>query len=1184
MTTSTTATKASVGGGSFVLDRPTTGLKPMSYATSPSSPVSSLVMLSTPRVVGAPSTVETVESRMQETSPPLGESDPGIAVRREKIVKEMSCSKAVNTYSNDDSFRTPAPSMTTNCALSSTDNCQNNSNDTVRQTINQITPYDGANIENAIKSSSIMADRNSFGSQSHPVSRRGGRFVSPSKKTPFFINTSTPLARDDGSVDIKAAVSFKEDDVAVIQSGENRSSLRNSSENGQISVTDDDCSSNTFLEFPTFRSSKFDSVIPVGVKIETQDGSNSDSPSSSNIAVPLNRIGHSLRAAHQTNTQLIVPDSDDVVGNSGDLLPEDKSNREIVDSEGPDLFVAAISGKEPDCANTAIDAVKDANQSANSVLEQKLSSHETNQNPITSEIATTNSRCRSPPVRHDGINSNGMNNRFPFPDVKSPGVSMFWLSPGPPTPKSPGRGTDKPFATPTKLFDRSNFSNPPQSANAAIDINASCPDTGASYDSTSNVLAWLQSPSRLFSPGGEFAPSMTNTPLHKTPRTPIVSTSFFFSDAASLPKSAAAGEVQPKVTSTTYTINDNVCSTEPSRRWRDRDGNNNVICVSPMLYHTTNNEKCEHQPSNSLMNTPAAMTGATPMMADLHDVFASPTEKSSSKMIRGLPLLNDEDDTANGSIRCNIQRRLSSHHLTPRTQRATVDDTNDDGNDGINSMHKHSAERDLMEDDDLCVLIQLASNNNPNTPRSSSLVFRSSPLARHSYKAGDSVEHDRSKLSDSVGVGESVTTSQQVVSLNGSTCESNSHLLQQKPLEFDPPPTISGMKANPSIGASKEIYAGPSKQQYAPNQNSVTQQSREEDTAAHEDSRTKGHKDNSVGHPAASLVTPTSRNIGESPATTSSTPYPPIHYQYNSMSMGHPGGYLPSIPMSGSMRVIVGGQPPGTSNPSSQGSGQYPDYHAMSTYAHPGGAYGQYPPPTHHGYGHLASASYPSYPPPSHYTVPPPPAPIATCSSGSITRGDSEYTTPHTITGKNTVKTGIEKGSNHKDNKRTKRSSDTKLTSSSIKKKKETSSGTPDLPVSYNDSNKNDGKSPSKRAKPKLVLVSKKSPSSTSGDVICSSSTKKSKDKDQSDAAALAAAILRGVTMRPSGKWQAQLYFAGKSRYIGVFDSREKAALAYEIAREKLKNGESGNPDKSTTESLVNAARKAAFDGVNSSG
>jgi hypothetical protein len=68
--------------------------------------------------------------------------------------------------------------------------------------------------------------------------------------------------------------------------------------------------------------------------------------------------------------------------------------------------------------------------------------------------------------------------------------------------------------------------------------------------------------------------------------------------------------------------------------------------------------------------------------------------------------------------------------------------------------------------------------------------------------------------------------------------------------------------------------------------------------------------------------------------------------------------------------------------------------------------------------------------------------------------------------------------------------------------------------------------------------------------------------------------------MRPSGKWQAQLYFAGKSRYIGVFDTREKAALAYEIAREKLKTSGPGH-DGDSTENLVNLARKAAFDEVN---
>ena len=40
--------------------------------------------------------------------------------------------------------------------------------------------------------------------------------------------------------------------------------------------------------------------------------------------------------------------------------------------------------------------------------------------------------------------------------------------------------------------------------------------------------------------------------------------------------------------------------------------------------------------------------------------------------------------------------------------------------------------------------------------------------------------------------------------------------------------------------------------------------------------------------------------------------------------------------------------------------------------------------------------------------------------------------------------------------------------------------------------------------------------------------------------ALLASAILCGVTMRLSGKWQAQLDYAGKSCYIGIFDTKSK--------------------------------------------
>mmetsp|Transcript_6572 Transcript_6572/g.12808 ORF Transcript_6572/g.12808 Transcript_6572/m.12808 type:complete len:1154 (-) Transcript_6572:425-3886(-) len=85
--------------------------------------------------------------------------------------------------------------------------------------------------------------------------------------------------------------------------------------------------------------------------------------------------------------------------------------------------------------------------------------------------------------------------------------------------------------------------------------------------------------------------------------------------------------------------------------------------------------------------------------------------------------------------------------------------------------------------------------------------------------------------------------------------------------------------------------------------------------------------------------------------------------------------------------------------------------------------------------------------------------------------------------------------------------------------------------------------------------------------------------------ATLAAAFKRGITMRPSGKWQAQLYFAGRSRYVGVFDTKEKAMLAHEIFRVELQKYK-GKADRMTAKECgdaVVAARKEATGGVNTS-
>ncbi len=66
---------------------------------------------------------------------------------------------------------------------------------------------------------------------------------------------------------------------------------------------------------------------------------------------------------------------------------------------------------------------------------------------------------------------------------------------------------------------------------------------------------------------------------------------------------------------------------------------------------------------------------------------------------------------------------------------------------------------------------------------------------------------------------------------------------------------------------------------------------------------------------------------------------------------------------------------------------------------------------------------------------------------------------------------------------------------------------------------------------------------------------KKNGDKDASEPTkTFDKDVLRGITVRPSGKFQAQLYFGGRSRYIGVFDSEFEAASAYEMIRSRLKD------------------------------
>ena len=81
----------------------------------------------------------------------------------------------------------------------------------------------------------------------------------------------------------------------------------------------------------------------------------------------------------------------------------------------------------------------------------------------------------------------------------------------------------------------------------------------------------------------------------------------------------------------------------------------------------------------------------------------------------------------------------------------------------------------------------------------------------------------------------------------------------------------------------------------------------------------------------------------------------------------------------------------------------------------------------------------------------------------------------------------------------------------------------------------------------------------------------------------------RGVTMRASSKWQVQYYYYGKSRYIGVFESKTIALAAYETTRQILESGrgESGQNlyplNEEEAKSNIIAAKKAVFDALDAS-
>lgn len=570
-----------------------------------------------------------------------------------------------------------------------------------------------------------------------------------------------------------------------------------------------------------------------------------------------------------------------------------------------------------------------------------------------------------------------------------------------PSPRRDQRDRDRYVATPTDF---------------ALDYGKGHHVSG-SFD-TSNVLAWLQSPTAngFFSPGGYG--SIMNTPhaagAPRTPRTPTVSTSFFFSDVASLPRG-----------------NDNLTPKGESASKRAQKGISNIICISPLASSKARSG------TNTNTNTPV----------NLKDVFASPKERERNP--RGLPMLNDTPSNPN---RSRVPQRSGSK---------------DPSLDAV-----HMAERDLMEDEDLSVLLQLASN----TPRSADRG------AGNNISGGMHVFRSPNGRKDNGGNGGENLPALQLPMIGGRDGDVGAARLPRKSQsrehtteadDFAPPQL--GMRSNLSNGSKEIFVGGNSKPGPKP--------------MKHESNKSDGDKHDK----RAPMRAPSSNNPYPMPP-----PYPPHHghgHDYYPMPQGMPPG------PNGSMRVVVGGPPPPRvaskpGSPARRPGGPNGSPHAPPPHYHgdlysgmpypppPHGMYSQYPGPPHMQMG--------GYPYQSHYPPPPPrhmPMYGAQHPSGAPKSSVKKMKPPKPP--KSSSSSGI------------KRSSGSPLFNAkggvpSAKKLKKTPSG----------------EQKKKNKSPQLVDRAERQ---KAADTIAAVNQASGGKNDR--AAALAAAILRGVTMRPSGKW-----------------------------------------------------------------
>lgn len=300
-----------------------------------------------------------------------------------------------------------------------------------------------------------------------------------------------------------------------------------------------------------------------------------------------------------------------------------------------------------------------------------------------------------------------------------------------------------------------------------------------------------------------------------------------------------------------------------------------------------------------------------------------------------------------------------------------------------------------------------------------------------------------------------------------------------------------------SSGGSKEIYLGNSREELHGTKASG------KDGKVKSESKTSGNfqPSKSSGKPkkGSRKGMPTAYTI---PGAHPPYPHPGAELAYYPLP-----GTVPGMPPGGSMRVVVGGPPPVPGGRSKgSGNGMSPSRHSGSPsrqhpYSmHPGQGDGSYPrhpaamPYPHHGHGvyhppsHMSGMGVPPhypghYPPPHHH-----PSHLPIYSSqlppASGDGGKKGKTAKPSKSGSKRPSTG----------------SPGKILSSASKKAK-----------------KSPSKSLKKKSKMTAPVLSEPVDRQKSAAVIAAVNAASGGKNDK--AAALAAAILRGVTMRPSGKW-----------------------------------------------------------------